>query len=269
MTNGVRYEDSGKSVHEATANLPQMESPPPLIGITTTDRDEALAMSAWYDTVYSVPAQYVDAVRRAGGNPILLPPGEQDWGSWFEIIDGFLITGGADIASDFYGGDPDHPKQEKPRVDRDATESALATHLIGGSVPALFVCRGIQVLNVVMGGTINQHLADSLDDDIHRGEGDGWIYHEVEMKPDSLAAQAMGAERAQGATGHHQAIDRLAAELEPVGWAADGTIEAVELRGPTWLVGVQWHPEVSANDDPAQQGLFDGLVGAAREARRS
>ncbi len=124
------------------------------------------------------------------------------------------------------------------------------------------------MLNVAMGGTINQHLADSLDEDIHRREGEGWIYHEIEMKSGSLVAKAMGADRAQGATGHHQAIDRLAPGLEPVGWAADGTIEAVELAGPTWLVGVQWHPEVNAHEDAAQQGLFEGLVAAAREARR-
>jgi putative glutamine amidotransferase len=246
-----------------------MESRPPLIGITTTDRDEALATTVWYDSVYSVPAHYVDAVRRAGGNPVLLPPGEQDWGSWLSVVDAVLVTGGADVAADIYGGDVAHPRQEKAREDRDATELALARHLIDGSIPALFVCRGIQVLNVAMGGTINQHLADSLEDDIHRGEEDGWVYHEIEMKPDSLAAEVMGTRRARGATGHHQAIDRLAPGLEPVGWAADGTIEAVEVDGPTWLVGVQWHPEVNAHEDAAQQRLFDGLVAAAREARRA
>lgn len=239
----------------------------PLIGITTTDRDEELTTTAWYDAVYSMPAHYVDAVRRAGGNPVLLPPGEQEWASWLDVVDGFLVTGGADVAADHYGGDPAHPKQEKPRIDRDETELALARHLIDGLTPALFVCRGIQVLNVAMGGTVNQHLADSLDVDIHRGESEGWIYHEVEMKPGSLVAEAMGADRAQGATGHHQAIDLLAPGLEPVGWAADRTIEAVELGGPTWLVGVQWHPEVNAHEDAAQQGLFDGLVSAARAQR--
>ena len=246
-----------------------MQSRPPLIGITTTDRDEALATSAWYDSIYSVPAHYVDAVRRAGGNPVFLPPGEQDWARWLDVIDGVLVTGGADVAADLYGGDPAHPRQEKPRVDRDTTELTLARELIDGSLPALFVCRGIQVLNVAMGGTINQHLADSLDDDIHRGEGEGWIYHEIDLKPGSLTAKAMGTEQAQGATGHHQAIDGLAPGLEPVGWAADGTIEAVELDGTTWLVGVQWHPEVNAHEDAAQQGLFDGLVAAARAARQS
>lgn len=245
-----------------------MESRPPLIGITTTDTDEALAMSAWYDAVYSVPAHYVDAVRRAGGNPVLLPPGEQDWERWLDLIDGVVITGGADVAAEHYGGDPEHPHQQKPRTDRDTTELALAKSLSTGSIPALFVCRGIQVLNVAMGGTVNQHLADSIDEDIHRDEGEGWIYHEVEMKPGSLAAKAMGTLRARGATGHHQAIDQLGSGLEPVGWAADGTIEAVEIDGPTWLVGVQWHPEVNAGEDAAQQGLFDGLVTAARTARR-
>jgi len=222
----------------------------------------------WYDTSYSVPSHYVDAVRRAGGNPVLLPPGEEGWERWLAVVDGVVVTGGADVDAALYGGDPAHKMQQKPQVDRDNTEIAITKHLVAGSLPALFVCRGMQVLNVAMGGTLDQHVADSVDEDIHRIEGDGWAYHPVEVKPDSLAAKAMGGGSVTGATGHHQAIDRLGAHLEPVAWAADGVIEAIEVEGDTWLVGVQWHPEVTAHSDAAQQGLFDGLVEAARMARR-
>lgn len=243
-----------------------MTSHAPLIGITAADRDEELVTSPWYAASFSVPSEYVDAVRRAGGNPVLLPPGEQGWDRWLSILDGVVVTGGSDVAADLYGGDPDHPKQQKPRVARDETELALAKKLVAGPLPTLFVCRGIQVLNVATGGTLNQHVADSLDEDIHRIEGEGWTYHDIEVKPGSLTAKAMGSDRVSGATGHHQAIDRLGAGLEPVGWADDGIVEAVEVESATWLVGVQWHPEVTAADDPTQQGLFDGLVAAAVES---
>ncbi len=245
-----------------------MNSRLPLIGITTADRDEELVTSPWYAASFSVPSEYVDAVRRAGGNPVLLPPGEQDWAQWLAIIDGFIVTGGSDVDAARYGGDPDHPRQEKPRVDRDMTELALAERLMEGSTPALFVCRGLQVLNVATGGTLNQHVADSLDQDIHRLEGEGWTYHDVEVKAGSLVAKAMGCDVASGATGHHQAIDEVGTGLEPVAWAADGIVEAVEVEGDTWMMGVQWHPEVTAESDASQQGLFDALVAAASGAER-
>ncbi len=244
-----------------------MNSRAPLIGITAADRDEELVTSPWYAASFSVPSEYVDAVRRGGGNPVLLPPGEEDWSHWLDVLDGVIITGGSDVAAEAYGGDPDHPKQEKPRVDRDTTELALARQLVAGSIPTLFVCRGIQVLNVATGGTLHQHVADSLEEDIHRIEGEGWTYHDIEVKAGSLVAKAMGTDVVSGATGHHQAIDRLGTGLEPVGWAADGVIEAVEVTSETWLVGVQWHPEVTAGSDATQQGLFDALVAATRGER--
>lgn len=239
----------------------------PLIGITAADRDEELVASPWYQHAYSVPAEYIDAVRRAGGNPVVLPPGESDWRRWLEILDGVIVTGGSDVAATEYGGDPDHPRQQTPHADRDATELALARQLANGETPALFVCRGMQILNVAMGGTLHQHLADSLEEDIHKLEGDGWAYHDARLEPGSLAAEAAGADVVSGATGHHQAVDRLGAGLDAVAWADDGVIEAAEVSGDTWLVAVQWHPEVTAASDATQQGFFDKLVAAASNGR--
>lgn len=239
----------------------------PLIGITSADRaEEVVVVSPWYDESYSVPAQYVDAVRRAGGTPLVLPPGEDNWDRWLEILDGVIVTGGVDVAAEHYDGDPEHPEQQSPRHDRDETELALANALVGGSTPALFVCRGMQVLNVAMGGSLHQHLAEHIDDNIHKLDGDGWAYHEAQLKAGSLVAKASGTDAVHGATGHHQAVNEVAAGLEPTAWAVDGVVEAVEVPGDTWMVAVQWHPEVTAHCDPTQQGLFDDLVAAARQA---
>jgi len=237
----------------------------PLIGITSADRaEEVVVVTPWYDENYSVPAQYVDAVRRAGGTPVLLPPGETNWGRWIDILDGVIVTGGVDVAAEHYDGDPEHPQQQAPRHDRDETELALAKALVAGSTPALFVCRGMQVLNVAMGGSLHQHLAEHIDDNIHKLEGDGWAFHEARLKSGSLIAKASGTDVVHGATGHHQAVHRVASGLEPTGWAVDGVVEAVEVPGETWLVAVQWHPEVTAGEDSSQQGIFDDLVSAAR-----
>ena len=115
----------------------------PLIGITSADRaEEVVVVTPWYDENYSVPAQYVDAVRRAGGTPVLLPPGETNWGRWIDILDGVIVTGGVDVAAEHYDGDPEHPQQQAPRHDRDETELALAKALVAGSTPALFRVPG-------------------------------------------------------------------------------------------------------------------------------
>jgi len=240
-----------------------MSRPAPVIGITSTDRSEELASTVWYKENYIVPADYVDAVRRAGGNPVMLPPGETEWDRWLEFVHGVIVTGGVDVDSRLYGGDPDHPKQQAPLIARDETELALTRRLVANGIPSLFVCRGLQVLNVAMGGTLHQHLADTLEEDMHRLDEDGWAYHDAEIKADSLTARAMGVSIANGASGHHQSIDRLGEGLVPAAWADDGVVEAAEVDGEAWLVGVQWHPEVTAAGDPAQQGLFDALVAAA------
>ena len=235
----------------------------PLIGITTTGRSEEVLSTPYYAHAFVVPTSYVDAIRRAGGIPILLAPGEDDWRRWLDVCDGFVLTGGGDVAPVHYGGDPDHPKQEPVRAERDATELALAEALLAGNLPALFVCRGIQIMNVAAGGSLHQHVADTLDEDMHRIDGEGWAYHDSNVVPGTKTAKAVGAGPSRAASGHHQAIDRLGANLVVSARAADGVIEAVEAESDTWLVGVQWHPEVTADGDAVQQGLFDALVAEA------
>jgi putative glutamine amidotransferase len=128
-------------------------------------------------------------------------------------------------------------------------------------IPTLAICRGMQVVNVALGGTLHPHLPETFDGPISHRQEPKWSHtHEIELEPGSLVAKVMGASVVDPAGWHHQAVDRLGSGLAVTGWSPDGVIEAVELAGHPWLVAVQWHPEMTAADDQAQQRLFDGLV---------
>jgi putative glutamine amidotransferase len=148
--------------------------------------------------------------------------------------------------------------------ERDSSELELARRLVKLELPMLNICRGIQVLNVALGGTLIEHLPDEVGDDIlHRAPPRLPTEHPVSVEPDSRLAQVMGRTEATIASWHHQAVRQLAPGLRVAAMATDGTIEAVEMPDHPWLIGVQWHPELTAIDDPSQQKLFDGLVEAA------
>ncbi len=238
----------------------------PIIAITTYGRYEKRLDSAYYDDYFVLPSLYVEAVRRAGGIPFLLVPGEEDWESTLAAVDGIVISGGADIHPDEYGGNAEHEELEITDRERDKSELTLVNHLLNGRhVPTLFICRGMQVLNVALGGSLYEHVADVHPEDIHRSENGGWTVQEAEVIGSSLLAEVMQATKVATFSGHHQAIKELAPDLRVSATAADGIIEAVEHVNIPWLIGVQWHPEITAAEDPSQQRLFDGLV---REARR-
>ena len=232
----------------------------PLIGITTYDRAERPAPSEHYAAHYSIPTEYVDSVRRAGGVPILLPPGEEHWIRWMNVLDGVLVSGGTDVAPNRYGGDAEHPRIVATSPARDESELALTEALLASTIPGLFVCRGMQVLNVALGGSLHAHLPDVIADDIHRDEEGFWTTHVVDVTPLSRLAKAMGADQVTTYSGHHQALDVVADALVVTAVAPDGIIEAVEVPDHPWLVAVQWHPEVTAAIDPTQQSLFDEFV---------
>ena len=236
----------------------------PMIGITTYGRKEQPNPNDHYDEHYSLPAQYVAAVRRAGGVPVLLPPEEPAWEQWLEVVDGVVVSGGADVEPACYGMSS-HPDVNHIDASRDSVELAMATNLVGSDMPALFICRGMQVLNVALGGSLHPHIPNLDAGDIHRNADGLWTYHDIEAAAGSLVAQAMGSTSAKPCSGHHQALDRVAEPLTVTATAPDGLAEAVELVDHPWLVGVQWHPEVSAADDPTQQGIFDAFVRAAAE----
>jgi putative glutamine amidotransferase len=228
----------------------------PVIGITSYGRDDHQR--------FGLPAVYVDAVRRAGGLPVILPPGEDDVTGLLSLLDGIILSGGGDISPQFYGG-VTHATNYMVDVERDSSEIRLARHLITQDTPLLGICRGTQIINVALGGTLIEHLPDLVGEAVlHRAPPRLPVEHEVVIDPASRLASIVGESRLTAASWHHQAIRQPGAGLQVVGHAPDGTIEAVEKPGHPWLIAVQWHPELTAADDPVQQRLFDGLVEAAK-----
>jgi putative glutamine amidotransferase len=237
----------------------------PLIGITTSGRHENPFATGHYDAHYALPAPYIDAVRRAGGIPVLLPPGEPgDVAGWVARCDGFVVSGGADIDPARYGGDERHPQVLHVEPERDAAEIALVQALVAARRPALCICRGLQVLNVALGGTLIEHIGDVAATDHHRNAQGGWTVHRVHVAAATPLAAAMRATVVDTFSGHHQAIRTPGAGLDVIAHAPDGIIEAAVLAGHPWMLGVQWHPEKTAAEDPTQQRLFDVLVARAQ-----
>lgn len=231
----------------------------PLIGITTNGR---------WEMYYKLRVEYVDAVRRAGGVPVMLPPGEPHLSDLLARLDGIVFSGGLDVDPRLYRGQDDHETLSRIDYERDGTEIDLIRELIALQLPMLFICRGIQILNVVLGGSLWEHVPDIVGDEIlHRLPDKASTPHRVSVTPDSRLARIMGQTDVSTASWHHQAVRELAGGLNIIARAPDGIVEAIELVDRPELVAVQWHPELTAENDPNQQRLFDWLVNAARKYR--
>lgn len=240
---------------------------PPIIGLTTYGYQEKFTVSRHYDHHYVIPKEYVDAVTRAGGVPILIPPNDTDWKTLWSVLDGILVTGGTDIAPQYYKGDVENLKIQAEAIERDITEISLIQYAVATKdKPVLCVCRGMQVLNVALGGTMHAHIPDIREPDIHRNEVSLWTRHDCSIEADSQLARIMSAETVNTYSGHHQAVNYVADGLQVTATAPDGIVEALTSHDHPWLVGVQWHPEKSAATDQTQQRLFDGLVKAAEKS---
>jgi putative glutamine amidotransferase len=227
----------------------------PRIGITTAGKDR--------DGKLRVSARYVDAVRRAGGLPLLLPPEEHDVPEVLAACDGLVLTGGGDVAPRRYGG-RDHPAVYDVDARRDESEIALVRALFAARKPALCICRGAQVLAVACGGTLVEHVPDEFGERVlHRGRG-AYLEHRVTLEAGSRLARTLGIDALTVPSWHHQAVREPGAGLRVVARADDGVVEALEHESHDRLWAVQWHPEHSAATDPLQQRLFDALVAAAR-----
>jgi putative glutamine amidotransferase len=231
----------------------------PIIGITTYSRDE--------NNKFSLPAEYIDAVRRAGGIPVLLPHGEPHLLDMLPLLDGVILSGGGDVDPALYNGQA-HETIYMIDPERDSSEIELAKRVVMLELPLLPICRGTQVLNVALGGTLIEHLPDEVGNDIlHRALPRAPAAHPIRVEPNSKLAQIMGRTEVSIASWHHQAVRKLAPGLQATAYAPDGTIEAIEMPGHPWLVALQWHPELTAADDPTQQAIFNALVEVARRRK--
>ena len=229
----------------------------PIIGISAHPRIVPIATGP--ALLHTASRFYVDAVERAGGMPVVLPVLDPDAVEhMLPAVHGVLLTGGGDVQPSRYGA---RPVAETHGVDptRDAFEIRLIQAAIEADLPLLATCRGMQVLNVAMGGSLIQHVphATGQQHDLVDRWREG--VHRVKIEPDSHLAEALGATEVEVNSIHHQAVDVAAPGTRAVAWAEDDTVEAIEVPGSPHVVAVQWHPEL-LEDWPEQQGLFRQLV---------
>ena len=217
---------------------------------------------------------YLDAVIRAGGEPITLSPRELRHDEALDLLrrfDGLVLMGGSDVDPHLYG------QQRQAHVygvipEQDHFEAALVHAAIESKLPTLAVCRGIQLVNVALGGSLIQHIGDLAGVVQHAPDkfpaGQDYVLHDVVVEKGTKLASAMGTTAARVASFHHQGLDEIAKGLRVSARSDDGLVEGLEHTGSgQWLIGVQWHPEDTASTDPHQQSLYDALV--QRAAKRS
>lgn len=216
---------------------------------------------------YASGRRYSDAIHRAGGVALQVPPlslSANDAASLVGRADGVVLHGGGDVDPARYGAGNAHEAVYGIDRELDEVEIAIVRAAVDRDVPILGVCRGAQVLNVALGGSLVQDLGEVLPD----REAHWDRHHDVAVAAGSRVARAMGTPPYRCHSYHHQSIERLGDGLTVTATSPDGVIEAVEHATATWVVGVQWHPEDDADSDAAQQGLFDALVAAARDGSR-
>ena len=239
--------------------------PRPVIGICAAV--EQARWGVWDVQTLLVPRSYADAVQRAGGLSILLVPDPvttADPDAALDLVDGLILAGGSDVDPAVYGAEPHAETRGAVRV-RDDFEIALAQRAIERDIPLLGICRGMQVMNVALGGTLQQHVPETLGHDDHRrtpGSFDD-ADHDVRLQEGSLAARAAGEEVHGTKSHHHQAVDVVGDGLVVTGWSVlDDLPEAVELPDRRYALGVQWHPEA---DESSR--LVASLVAEAAQVR--
>ena len=231
-----------------------------MIGITTYAQEASWGY--WTLPAALIPLDYVLAVEKAGGRPLLVPPSEEGIEETLGALDGIVFSGGADVDPASYGHDL-HPETDEPQQHRDAGEMALLRAALERDVPTLAICRGFQLLNVARGGDLVQHLPDEVGHDDHREVKGEFSQHPVQVKEGTRLAAIVGA-GSHVTSHHHQSVGRVGEGLVESAWADDGTIEAFEDPSLRFAVGVQWHPEMVDEDR-----LFASLVEEARAYRSS
>ncbi len=231
---------------------------PPIVGVTTYL--ERAQQGVWDVRAAFLPEQYLTGVTAAGGVAVLLPPqSEQVADAAIAGLDGLILTGGADVAPELYGAER-HPLTDPARVDRDAWELALFRAAEARRMPVLAICRGLQLVNVARGGSLQQHLPDSLGTERYRIGGGVFAENDVEVVGGTALSEIVGEGDLRVHSYHHQGIDRLGEGLIAAARSDDGLVQAFEAAGSSYVVGVQWHPEENTED----RRLFADLVAQAR-----
>ena len=227
-------------------------------------RTPRIGVTRWEDVPGEPIEQYWDRVREAGGEPVDLSGPSVEAAS----LDGLMLSGGLDVAPERYGETP-HPRTKRADADRDAFEAALIADMLARDLPVLAICRGSQILNVVVGGGLLQHIDSGEHRADYRSEGYPSRWHSVRLVPGSRLSGLLGADELEVNSRHHQAVlpTKVATDLTAVATSPDGIVEAFESNAHRWVVGVQWHPERLEPEHPGfadrSRRLFEGFVAAA------
>ena len=234
----------------------------PVIGITASIDHRSPA----FGETYSLTRKYAEGVLQAGGVPLIVPHnlGEDSLRAVLDRLDGVLLSGGGDIDPALFDEDA-HPAIHEIESDRDRVELTLARWVVESDVPLLAICRGIQVLNVALGGSLVQDIPSQVPDALRHSfdrntTPRNYLAHPVKIDPYSQLARVMRLEVAQTNSWHHQSIKQAADRLQVTAVAPDGVIEAVEVPGRRFAIGVQWHPEWLFEERAEQRRLFGELV---------
>lgn len=246
-----------------------MTADAPLIGISVS----ALSSPALEALYLAVRPTYSHAVEIAGGAPVLIPlqVGQAGLRRIYERLDAIVLSGGGDIDPARYGAPTTSPHTSQVDPQRDEVEIQLARWAVEDDKPLLAICRGMQVLNVALGGTLIQHIPDevagALPHQTRSDEAFGHLAHEVTVTPDSklYAALNLNGSHLSVNSLHHQAVAKIGRGLRIVARAGDGIVEGVEVPDRRFIIGVQWHPEALVNRHPPMRHLFEALVAAARK----
>ena len=231
----------------------------PVVGITTYVTPATFGV--WTLPTALVPYDYVQAVERAGARALLVPPADEGVEETLDALDGLIFSGGSDLDPELYGQEA-HPETNGIVPERDRAELALLSAALERDLPVLAICRGSQILNVALGGDLIQHLPDLVGHEGHRQSAGSFSDHDVSIEPGTRLAGLLG-DRMEVKSHHHQGHASLGEGVRAVAHDDDGHIEALEVEGKRFTVGVLWHPE--AGEDAR---LFEALVDEARRYRR-
>jgi gamma-glutamyl-gamma-aminobutyrate hydrolase PuuD len=233
----------------------------PIIGITSYA--QPAKWGAWELPAALVPLYYVESVEQAGGRALVIPPSEEAVEETLDVLDGIVFSGGIDIDPALYGADR-HPATDPAQAHRDAGELALLEAALERDLPTLAICRGFQLLNILRGGDLVQHLPDEVGHEGHRETLGVFSEHPVDIKEGTRLESILGSRHGSVRSSHHQGTGRVGEGLVETAYAEDDSLEAFEDPSKQFVIGVLWHPEMEEDD----KRLFEALVEEARIYRK-